>query len=50
MELGMTVNEYLKHDRCWKRECRIAHAELCYKQAVTPEDKVFWRLVLEANR
>jgi hypothetical protein len=51
MERTMTVNEYLKQDRQWTRECRIDHARLKLRQcnALDVHGRKFWLLVLEAN-
>lgn len=42
------VQAYLKSDRQWFREQRIAHARFMLATA-TPARKPFWRMVLAAN-
>lgn len=39
--------EYLRADRQWTREMRIAHAQ--YRMKVEPERAEFFKKVLEAN-
>lgn len=44
-----SVQEFLKADRQWRREHRIAHAKSMLGRANTRDEKQFWRDVLEAN-
>ena len=44
----MTVNEWLKNNRQWKREHNIAHARyMLAKKLAWGERGMFWTLVLE---
>ena len=48
----MTVREWLKQDRQWPRDLRIAHAKLRMEQSRKANDQkgvAFWSAVLEAN-
>ncbi len=43
------LRSFLLSDRQWPRKLRIAHAEMQSAASATPEDKKFWRGVIDAN-
>lgn len=45
----MNLREYLLADRQWKRDVRINRAKVMLRKAATPQEKQFWRDVLNAN-
>ncbi len=43
------LDQYLRGDRAWTRQCRIDHARLRLSQSTLPDERKFWLAVLEAN-
>lgn len=46
----INLQEYLKNDRQWTHEMRVAHAKYQLNKAEALEEKNFWRSVLDANK
>lgn len=43
------LDKYLRGDRAWFRHQRIAHAKYKLSLDLTPQEKAFWKSVVEAN-
>lgn len=48
-EFQKKLDDYLRSDRQWLREHRIAHAEYQLSLVSSDDDKAFWQAVIKAN-
>jgi len=48
-EMEVRVQEYLEADRQWTRNCRLIKARAEFLRAKSPEDKEFWKQIINAN-
>lgn len=47
--MNKELEDYIRSDRQWLREQRIAHAKHRFSSAKTDEERTFWTAVLKAN-